>query len=76
MINTEDRHPMTVHIARMFSFGHLTHTAARDVAESYHDFAADLIDTVPDGPELTVALRMLLSSKDAAVRAVVYPGGA
>lgn len=67
---------MTVHIARLFEFGHLTHTAARDVSEAYHHFAAGLIEVVPDGPELTVALRMLLSSKDAAVRAVIYPGSA
>lgn len=29
---------------------------------------------VPGGPEQTVALRKLLESKDAAVRAVKYPG--
>ena len=31
--------------------------------------------TVPPGPERTVALRKLLEAKDAAVRAVVFPGG-
>ncbi|WP_211294253.1 hypothetical protein [Lentzea kentuckyensis] len=74
MINVSGRHSSTVHIAQYFSFGHLTHQYARDVAEAFHDFAAALIDDLPDNPEFTVALRKLLEAKDAAVRTVVFRG--
>jgi hypothetical protein len=72
MIDLTGRHPSTVHIAQFFSFGHLTHPRAREVAEAFHDFTANVIGTIADSPELTVALRKLLESKDAAVRSVVF----
>lgn len=41
------------------------------IAHEYRIVARWLLDTVPDSPELTVALRKLLESKDAAVRAAL-----
>lgn len=39
------------------------------------NLAEGICEFVPSGPERTVALRKLLESKDAAVRASVFPGG-
>jgi hypothetical protein len=39
------------------------------------DVAHAIVATCEPGPERTVALRKLLEAKDAAVRAVVHPGG-
>ncbi len=43
----------------------------QDVAKAYHDLAQILVRVSPRNPERTVALRKLLESKDAAVRAVL-----
>lgn len=57
-------------ILRYFEFGHLPdHLAA--VSEPFADLAHQLASTLPAGPELSVALRKLLESKDAAVRAAL-----
>ncbi|HEU5475697.1 MAG TPA: hypothetical protein VFV67_34080 [Actinophytocola sp.] len=45
----------------------------REVSETFHHLAHHLADTLRPGPELTVALRKLLESKDAAVRAALPP---
>lgn len=60
----------TRHIAQFFDFGHLPPDLAA-TSEAFHDLAVRLVQSIPDSPELTVALRKLLESKDAAVRAVV-----
>ncbi|WP_435173279.1 hypothetical protein [Actinacidiphila sp. bgisy145] len=67
--DTTGRHPATQQAARHFTHDHLpTHLAA--VSSIFTDAAQRLLDAVQhDGPELTVALRKLLESKDAAVRA-------
>lgn len=46
----------------------------RPIGNVFVAVAEALEGLVPDGPERTVALRKLLESKDAAVRAVKYPG--
>ena len=58
-------------IVRWFSTEHLPeHLAA--VVKGYKTLAMDLLESCPNGgPELTVAFRKLLESKDAAVRAVI-----
>lgn len=63
-----DRHPSTVQLLGYFDYRHLTHTQLRVVSAKFHNLAMDLVAVLPDGPELTVALRKLLESKDAAVR--------
>jgi hypothetical protein len=57
-------------ILRYFTFGHLPdHLKA--VSAPFADLANQLAETLPAGPELSVALRKLLESKDAAVRAAL-----
>ncbi|MET9479890.1 hypothetical protein [Streptomyces sp. NPDC006638] len=66
----------TLPILRYFKFGHLPdHLKA--VSAPFADLANQLADSLPPGPETSVALRKLLESKDAAVRAALdLPTGA
>jgi hypothetical protein len=57
-------------ILRYFTSDHLPHPLA-DVADLYAKLAGFLADSLPPGPETSVALRKLLESKDAAVRAAL-----
>lgn len=58
-------------ILRYFTYDHLTHPVLRDTSKVFHDLAGELDRDLPDGPEKSVALRKLLESKDAAVRAAL-----
>lgn len=68
-----DRHPATVQVARHFSYTHLPQYLA-EVSFMFAQLAAALLESTPDNPELTVALRKLLEAKDAAVRARIDAG--
>ncbi|MCG6499197.1 hypothetical protein ACFWP2_27315 [Kitasatospora sp. NPDC058444] len=69
-MNLANRHSGTVHLGRQFRFDHLPeHLQA--VSRPCHELAADMIATLPDGPELTAGLRLLLQAKDSFVRAAV-----
>ena len=68
MTDLTGRHPGTTGILRHFEFAHLPPHLA-DISERFHDLAHDLVAILPDGPELTTALRKLLEAKDCAVRA-------
>lgn len=59
---------MVDHIMQFFAFEHLP-SHLRDVSEPFAKMAAQIVETLPRNPERTVALRKLLESKDAAVRA-------
>ncbi len=66
-MHLEGRHPGTVAIAKYFAYDHLpAHLQA--VSKPCHDLAAQMIATLPDGPELTAGLRKLLEAKDCFVR--------
>jgi len=69
-MNTGGRHPSTVQIARYFEYEHLK-VSLRGVSERCHDLAQDMVDRLPDGPELTTGLRKLLEAKDCFVRAAL-----
>ena len=57
---------------KFFAFDHLPeHLQA--VSRHFHNLAHRVTGMCPEGPERTVALRKLLESKDAAVRAVAIP---
>jgi hypothetical protein len=46
------------------------------VSDLFAELARQLIGSIPPGPEKTIALRKLLESRDAAVRASLYnPSG-
>lgn len=58
------------HIAQFFGYSHLPeHLQA--VSKPFWELAGQIINTLPRNPERTVALRKLLESKDAAVRAML-----
>lgn len=60
--------PPAEHIMQFFAHAHLPpHLAA--ISQPIAMLAEQLVDTLPRNPERTVALRKLLESKDAAVRA-------
>lgn len=61
------RHPSTVQLLSFFAYDHLP-PFLQAVSAPCHDLAFDLAGTLPDGPEMTVALRKLLEAKDAFVR--------
>ena len=59
-------------IQRFFSYRHLPHDL-QIVSQPFHQLAYLLAKELPRSPELSVALRKLLESKDAAVRAALPP---
>ena len=65
---------MEERMLKWFEFGHLP-PHLQVTSSFFYDLACKLCATVPAGPERTVALRKLLESKDAAVRATLNPGG-
>jgi hypothetical protein len=58
------------HIMQFFSYEHLP-AHLQEVSAPFAVLAAAIVDKVPRNPERTVALRKLMESKDAAVRAFV-----
>ncbi len=56
------------HIEQFFAYEHLPQHL-QEVSKPFGDLARSIIATLPRNPERTVALRKLLESKDAAVRA-------
>ena len=58
---------------KWFVFSHLP-THLQETSARFWDIANQLIATIEQGPERTVALRKLLEAKDAAVRAKLNPG--
>ena len=57
-------------IFQYFEFDHLPEPLQR-ISSRFRDLAIDILDYTNPGPEQTVALRKLLESKDAAVRAAL-----
>lgn len=58
-------------ILQFFKYEHLP-THLQEVSKPFGEMARRIVDTLPRNPERTVALRKLLESKDAAVRALLY----
>jgi hypothetical protein len=58
-------------ILQFFRYDHLPAQLAA-VSQPFAEHAHEIVATIPQNPERTVALRKLLESKDAAVRAVLY----
>lgn len=56
---------------RYFEFSHLKPGPLQETSVRFHHLASLLVTTLPRSPERTVALRKLLESKDAAVRAAL-----
>lgn len=62
-----NRHTATVGVARFFTYNHLKEPM-RSVSEHCAILAANMIESLDDGPELTTGLRKLLEAKDCFVR--------
>jgi hypothetical protein len=58
-------------IMQFFAYAHLPERL-QTVSKPFGDMAATIVNTLPRNPERTVALRKLLESKDAAVRAALF----
>lgn len=58
------------HILQFFEYGHLP-PHMQEVSKPFCDLANEMVHRLPRNPERTVALRKLLESKDAAVRALI-----
>ena len=65
------RHPSTVGLLRFFDYEHLPEGPLRSTSRRCAALAADMVDRLPDGPELTTGLRKLLEAKDCFVRAAL-----
>lgn len=63
-------HSSVQHLLKYFEYKHLP-DPLREVSRRFREMAYQLADTLPSNPETTVALRKLLESKDAAVRAAL-----
>lgn len=57
-------------IMQFFEYGHLK-PEMQEVSKPFGDLAQRIVETLPRNAERTVALRKLLESKDAAVRAFI-----
>lgn len=64
------RHPGTLHVLRFFEYDHLPANLAWFSAP-FHGLAHEMVQHLPDGPELTAGLRKLLEAKDCMVRAAL-----
>jgi hypothetical protein len=62
----ESRHPGTRHFAPLFAYAHLPQHL-QDVSRPIHDAAQQMVDLLPDGPELTAGLRKLWEAKNSFV---------
>lgn len=58
-------------IMQFFEFKHLPPNL-QEVSVLFFNLAHNILEKIPRNPERTVALRKLLESKDAAVRAMLY----
>lgn len=61
---------MTEHILQFFAYQHLP-AHLQEVSRPFSELADKITQALPRNPERTVALRKLLESKDAAVRAAL-----
>lgn len=65
--------PPAERIMQFFTYAHLPDELQR-VSAPFCELAARIVEMLPRNPERSVALRKLLESKDAAVRAAVANG--
>lgn len=73
--DTREEHAMPEErMLKWFAYEHLPEKL-QAVSKPFGNLATLITTVVEPGPERTVALRKLLEAKDAAVRAVVTPGG-
>jgi hypothetical protein len=64
-------HPSTEAIMRYFAYDHLPAGLPRLTSMRIGSVAKEMLDALPEGPELTAGLRKLLEAKDCFVRAAL-----
>lgn len=62
--------PAIQHVLKFFRYDHLPKNL-QDISLPFYELAHTLASVLPDGPEVTITLRKLLESKDAAVRSML-----
>jgi hypothetical protein len=62
---------MADRMLQFFAYSHLRDDL-RPTSKLFHDLANDIVETLPENAERTVALRKLLEAKDCAVRSILY----
>lgn len=70
MSTESETKPPAEPILQFFEYAHLPENL-RDVSVKFYHLAHDIVGVLPRNAERTVALRKLLESKDAAVRAAI-----
>ena len=75
MPNEAKVEPNVDRMLKWFAYDHLPDGPIQETSKRFNELAHGIVDKIQPGPERTVALRKLLEAKDAAVRAVVHPGG-
>ena len=63
-------HPAISNVLKFFAYDHLP-PKLQEVSRPFCELAKQVAERAPDSQETTVALRKLLESKDAAVRATL-----
>lgn len=62
---------MTDRMSQFFAYEHLP-AHLQVVSKPFGELAQHIVDSLPENPERTVALRKLLEAKDCAVRALLF----
>lgn len=60
-----------MYLLQFFKYEHLPEHL-QNVSRPFGELAKEIVDTLPDNPERTTALRKLLEAKDCAVRALLF----
>ncbi len=63
-------HPAVEHVLKFFQYDHLPERL-QETSRPFRTLAVEVAERAPDSQETTVALRLLLMAKDAAVRAAL-----
>ncbi len=71
---TDEEKKQEDRMMKWFAYEHLPENL-KDISQPFCFLAREMCHKIEPGPERTVMLRKLLEAKDAAVRAVVSPGG-
>jgi ferritin-like protein len=58
------------HIMKYFAWAHLPERL-QAISRPFYELAKQMAETLPEGPEVSAALRKLLEAKDCAVRAAL-----
>lgn len=70
MLNVSDRAPAVQQVYKYFAYEHLPEKL-QNVSKPVCLLANDMLNVLPDSPELTVGLRKLLEAKDCFVRSAL-----